>query len=88
MGQAMTDIRIDNTRADGQVVFASNAWRSLFGIRGSLVRELILEFSSTCRIAQGRGQAPKKVTTTDLYYLRSMEEGTLNLPYLLAHYFL
>ncbi|GKB16297.1 hypothetical protein Tco_0850220 [Tanacetum coccineum] len=87
MVQAMTDrIRIDNIGADGQVVFASHAWRSLFGIRGSLVRESILEFSSTFRIAQGRGQAPEKVTTTDLYYLRSMEEETLNFPYLLAHY--
>ncbi|GKC24011.1 hypothetical protein Tco_1026161 [Tanacetum coccineum] len=34
----------------------------------------------------GRGQAPEKVTTTDLYYLRSMEERTLNFPYLVAHY--
>ncbi|GJW35548.1 hypothetical protein Tco_0058468 [Tanacetum coccineum] len=35
----------------------------------------------------GRGQAPKKVTTTDLFYLRSMDEGTVvNVPYLLAHY--
>ncbi|GKB71627.1 hypothetical protein Tco_0933039 [Tanacetum coccineum] len=33
----------------------------------------------------GRGQAPKKVTTTDLYYFRSMDEGTrVNIPYLLA----
>ncbi|GKD48627.1 hypothetical protein Tco_1277603 [Tanacetum coccineum] len=31
-------------------------------------------------------QAPEKVTTTDLYYLRSMDEGTVNVPYLLAQY--
>nr|GEX23059.1 hypothetical protein [Tanacetum cinerariifolium] len=34
----------------------------------------------------GRGQAPEKVTTIDLYYLRSMDERTVNVPYLLAHY--
>ncbi|GJY48476.1 retrovirus-related pol polyprotein from transposon TNT 1-94 [Tanacetum coccineum] len=34
----------------------------------------------------GRGQAPEKVTTTELYYLRSMDEGMMNVPYLLALY--
>ncbi|GKA05196.1 hypothetical protein Tco_0684316 [Tanacetum coccineum] len=35
----------------------------------------------------GRGQAPEKVTATDLFYLRSMDEGTtINVPYLLAQY--
>ncbi|GJV07855.1 hypothetical protein Tco_1345511 [Tanacetum coccineum] len=54
MSQDMTDrLRMDHTRADGQVVFASHVWRRLFRIRGPLVRELILEFFSTCRIAQG-----------------------------------
>ncbi|GKC26215.1 hypothetical protein Tco_1033509 [Tanacetum coccineum] len=36
-----------------QVVFTSHAWRALFEIRGPLVRELILEFFSTFRIATG-----------------------------------
>nr|GEV96502.1 hypothetical protein [Tanacetum cinerariifolium] len=35
----------------------------------------------------GRGQATKKVTATDLFYLRSMDEETMiNIPYLLAQY--
>ncbi|GKE27040.1 hypothetical protein Tco_1442424, partial [Tanacetum coccineum] len=35
----------------------------------------------------GDGQAPEKVTTTDLFYLRSMDEGTMvNVPYLVAYY--
>nr|GEY00025.1 hypothetical protein [Tanacetum cinerariifolium] len=35
----------------------------------------------------GRGEAPEKVTATDLFYLRSMDEGTtVNVPYLLAQY--
>ncbi|GKE51546.1 hypothetical protein Tco_1551181 [Tanacetum coccineum] len=35
----------------------------------------------------GRGQTPEKVTATDLFYLRSMDEGmAVNVPYLLAHY--
>ncbi|GJY28416.1 hypothetical protein Tco_0404183, partial [Tanacetum coccineum] len=32
-----------------------------------------------------RGQAPEKVTSTDLYFLRSMDQEAVNLPYLLAH---
>ncbi|GJU46016.1 hypothetical protein Tco_1203282, partial [Tanacetum coccineum] len=34
----------------------------------------------------GRGQAHKKVTGIDLFYLRSMDQGTANVPYLLAQY--
>ncbi|GJU66744.1 hypothetical protein Tco_1253003 [Tanacetum coccineum] len=36
---------------DGQQVFVSHAWRSLFRIRAPLVREFILEFLSTCRMS-------------------------------------
>ncbi|GKD51347.1 hypothetical protein Tco_1280323, partial [Tanacetum coccineum] len=34
----------------------------------------------------GRGQTPEKVTTTDLFYLRSMDWGAANVLYLLAQY--
>ncbi|GJU34185.1 hypothetical protein Tco_1182539 [Tanacetum coccineum] len=35
----------------------------------------------------GRGQIPEKVITTNLFYVRSMDEGTaVNVPYLLAQY--
>ncbi|GKA55927.1 hypothetical protein Tco_0754999, partial [Tanacetum coccineum] len=34
----------------------------------------------------GRSQAPKKVTVTDLFYLRGMDVGSVNVPYLLARY--
>ncbi|GJZ43889.1 hypothetical protein Tco_0591144, partial [Tanacetum coccineum] len=34
----------------------------------------------------GWGQVPKKVTATDLFYLRSMDEGVANVLYLLAQY--
>ncbi|GJU89469.1 hypothetical protein Tco_1301892, partial [Tanacetum coccineum] len=34
----------------------------------------------------GRGQAPEKVTDVDLFYLRSMDHGTINVPHLLAQY--
>ncbi|GJZ60548.1 hypothetical protein Tco_0616364 [Tanacetum coccineum] len=39
----------------------------------------------TCSIA-GRSQAPKKVTVIDLFYLRGMDIGSVNVPYLLARY--
>ncbi|GJW24442.1 hypothetical protein Tco_0038253 [Tanacetum coccineum] len=32
----------------------------------------------------GRGQAPEKVTDIDLFYLRNMDQGTTNVPHLLA----
>ncbi|GKB33833.1 hypothetical protein Tco_0873234 [Tanacetum coccineum] len=38
-----------------------------------------------CSIS-GRGQGAKKVTGVDLFYLRSMDRGTANVPYLLAQY--
>ncbi|GKE33763.1 hypothetical protein Tco_1453085 [Tanacetum coccineum] len=34
----------------------------------------------------GKRQAPEKVTGTDLFYIRSMDQGTSIIPYLLAHY--
>ncbi|GJV45905.1 hypothetical protein Tco_1430441 [Tanacetum coccineum] len=38
-----------------------------------------------CSIAR-RSQAPKKVTMTDLFYLRGMDVGSVNIPYLLSRY--
>ncbi|GJX47498.1 hypothetical protein Tco_0272688, partial [Tanacetum coccineum] len=38
-----------------------------------------------CSIA-GRSQAPEKVTVTDFFYLRGMDVGSVNVPYLLARY--
>ncbi|GJR61461.1 hypothetical protein Tco_1503623 [Tanacetum coccineum] len=34
----------------------------------------------------GRSQAPEKVTVTDLFYLRGLDVGSFNIPYLLARY--
>ncbi|GKE20525.1 hypothetical protein Tco_1432037, partial [Tanacetum coccineum] len=34
----------------------------------------------------GRSQTPKKVTVTDLFYLRGLDVGSVNIPYLLARY--
>ncbi|GJX18398.1 hypothetical protein Tco_0221075 [Tanacetum coccineum] len=34
----------------------------------------------------GRSQAPKKVTVTDLFYLKRLDVGSVNIPYLLARY--
>nr|GEU57798.1 putative reverse transcriptase domain-containing protein [Tanacetum cinerariifolium] len=38
-----------------------------------------------CSIVE-RSQAPKKVTVSDLFYLRGMDVGSVNIPYLLAWY--
>ncbi|GJX52353.1 hypothetical protein Tco_0280722 [Tanacetum coccineum] len=34
----------------------------------------------------GRSQAPEKETVTDLFYLRGIDVGSVNIPYLLARY--
>ncbi|GKB97335.1 hypothetical protein Tco_0983472 [Tanacetum coccineum] len=52
------------------------------------IRDLILRLCHrliACSIA-GRSQAPEKVTMTDLFYLRGMDVGSVNVPYLLARY--
>nr|GEV79564.1 hypothetical protein [Tanacetum cinerariifolium] len=179
-------LRMVYTRDDGQEMFMSHSWRSLFEIRAPLVRQFILKFFSTYMIGSemgldaadtscfqlggarrsmtwrqfiialglhtteemeedgfeaywlgservipdkgnlsdywieissdmnflraapsytyiryllrrlchmlisynisGRGQGYEKVTATDLFYLRSMDRGTTNVPYLLAQY--
>ncbi|GKD88373.1 hypothetical protein Tco_1363880, partial [Tanacetum coccineum] len=40
----------------------------------------------TAYTISGRGQAPEKVTGIDLFYLRSMDHGTINVPHLLTQY--
>ncbi|GKA75602.1 hypothetical protein Tco_0781980 [Tanacetum coccineum] len=51
-----------------------------YGSQGSCDEEFVVVELKT------RGQAPEMVTTTDLFYLRSMDQGAANVPYLLAHY--
>ncbi|GKB89306.1 hypothetical protein Tco_0961578 [Tanacetum coccineum] len=36
---------------DREALFTSHAWRRLFGVRAPLVREIMLEFFSTCRMS-------------------------------------
>nr|GEU48638.1 hypothetical protein [Tanacetum cinerariifolium] len=88
--------------AQGHSVFTSQAGRRLFEVRGPFIHELILEFFSTIRFGEavldldtagalqfyiaGRSQTPKKVTVTDLFYLRGMDVGSVYIPYLLALY--
>ncbi|GKF91524.1 hypothetical protein Tco_0275225, partial [Tanacetum coccineum] len=52
------------------------------------IRNLILRLCHrfiACIIAR-RSQAPEKVTVTNLFYLRGMDVGSINIPYLLARY--
>ncbi|GJZ35034.1 hypothetical protein Tco_0580851 [Tanacetum coccineum] len=54
----------------------------------TLIRDPILRLCHrliACSIA-GRSQAPEKVTVTDLFYLRGMDVGSVNVHYLLARY--
>ncbi|GJW49177.1 hypothetical protein Tco_0090528 [Tanacetum coccineum] len=67
---------MEHTDAQRQSVFTSHAWRRLFEAGYRLI---------ACNIA-GRSQAPEKVTMTYLFYLRGMDVGSVNIPYLLAWY--
>ncbi|GKE90067.1 hypothetical protein Tco_1567542 [Tanacetum coccineum] len=54
----------------------------------TMIRDPILRLCHrliACSIA-GRSQAPKKVTVTDLFYLRGMDVDSVNVNYLLARY--
>ncbi|GKD64417.1 hypothetical protein Tco_1306525 [Tanacetum coccineum] len=54
----------------------------------TLIKDLMLSLCYrliACSIV-GSSQAPKKVTMTDLFYLRGMDVGSVNIPYLLARY--
>nr|GEU65545.1 hypothetical protein [Tanacetum cinerariifolium] len=79
MDQAVIDrLSMEHIRADGHVVFTSHAWRRLFRIRRQLIRKPLRRLCHhlIAFTIVGRSQAPEKVTTTNLYYLRSMNEGT------------
>ncbi|GJW50984.1 hypothetical protein Tco_0092335 [Tanacetum coccineum] len=54
----------------------------------TLIRDLILRLfhRMMAHSIAGRSQAPEKVTVTDLFYLRGMDVGSVNVPYLLARY--
>ncbi|GJV04771.1 BTB/POZ domain-containing protein NPY2 [Tanacetum coccineum] len=54
----------------------------------TLIRDLILRLCHQMmahNIAR-KSQAPEKVTVTDLFYLRGLDVGSVNIPYLLARY--
>nr|GEW59480.1 hypothetical protein [Tanacetum cinerariifolium] len=82
---------------DGQAFFTSHAWRRLFEVRGPLLdrvrrrmtwRQFILALGLHIEeeMVEARGQAPEKVTDIDLFYLRSMDRWTANVPYLSAQF--
>ncbi|GJV91804.1 hypothetical protein Tco_1539617 [Tanacetum coccineum] len=54
----------------------------------TLIRDLMLRLCHRliAYSIAGRSQAPEKVTVTDLFYLRGMDVGLVNIPYLLARY--
>ncbi|GKB67053.1 hypothetical protein Tco_0928465 [Tanacetum coccineum] len=54
----------------------------------SLIRDLMLRLCHRmmAHSIAGRSQAPKKVIVTDLFYLRGLDVGPVNIPYLLARY--
>ncbi|GJV82763.1 hypothetical protein Tco_1522661 [Tanacetum coccineum] len=54
----------------------------------TLIRDTVLRLfhRMMAHSIAGRSQAPEKVTVTDLFYLRGLNVGSVNIPYLLAKY--
>ncbi|GJW24389.1 hypothetical protein Tco_0038200 [Tanacetum coccineum] len=54
----------------------------------TLIKDLVLRLchKMMAHSIAGRSQAPEKVTVTDLFYLKGLDVGSVNIPYLLAHY--
>ncbi|GJT64389.1 hypothetical protein Tco_1015869 [Tanacetum coccineum] len=50
------------------------------------LEEVYLGIGVTHGAGDGRGWAPEKVTGIDLFYLRSIDRGTINVPHLLTQY--
>nr|GEV76447.1 hypothetical protein [Tanacetum cinerariifolium] len=83
MSKRLTSRMLMEHRDDqGQSVVTSRAWRRLFEVQGPFVFKIIMEFFSTFRFSE----APEKVTVTNLFYLRGMDVGSVNIPYLVARY--
>ncbi|GKD43738.1 hypothetical protein Tco_1268383 [Tanacetum coccineum] len=95
-------LRMVYTWDEGQELFTSHAWRRLFKIRAPLLggvrrkmtwRQFIMalglhniEEMAEDGFGAYWGQAPEKVTGVNIFYLRSMDQGTANVPYLLPKY--
>ncbi|GJS75360.1 hypothetical protein Tco_0725241 [Tanacetum coccineum] len=83
------DFRISFDKSDDEDYTISSA-RDFLGTTPSytLIRDPMLRLCHRLiayNIA-GRSQAPEKVTVTDLFYLKGMYVGSINIPYLLARY--
>ncbi|GJV01267.1 hypothetical protein Tco_1334836 [Tanacetum coccineum] len=68
---------------EGDIADLRQGWLRYTGERDPMLR--LCHRLIACSIA-GRSQAPEKVTVTDLFYLRRMDVGSVNVPYLLARY--
>ncbi|GJW50693.1 hypothetical protein Tco_0092044 [Tanacetum coccineum] len=64
----------------------SMTWRQFILALGLHTAREMAEDGFGAYCIYGRGQAPEKVTTTDLFYLRSMDRRAANILYLLAQY--
>ncbi|GJZ57462.1 hypothetical protein Tco_0612956 [Tanacetum coccineum] len=64
----------------GDFLGTSPSYTSIRDLRLKLCHRLI-----ACSIS-GRSHAPEKVTMTDLFYLRGMDVGSVNIPFLLDRY--
>ncbi|GJW08570.1 hypothetical protein Tco_1570993 [Tanacetum coccineum] len=88
MRQTLADrMRMVYTGDEGQELFTSGArhrmtWKQFILALGLHTAEEMVEDGFEAYW----GQAPEKVTATDLFYLRSMDQGTANVSYLLAQY--
>ncbi|GJX33857.1 hypothetical protein Tco_0245414 [Tanacetum coccineum] len=74
-------LRMVYTGAEGQFILALGLHTAKEMAGDGFEAYWLISFSIS-----GRAQAPEKVTATDLFYLRSMDDGMANVPCLLAQY--
>ncbi|GKE28491.1 hypothetical protein Tco_1443875 [Tanacetum coccineum] len=90
-------LRMVYTGDDGQEIFLggtrrSMTWRQFILALGLHTTKEMAEggfeayWLGSERVIPDKGDAAEKVTTTDLFYLRSMDRWAANVPYLLAQY--
>nr|GEV27515.1 hypothetical protein [Tanacetum cinerariifolium] len=81
-------LEILNTLRFGEVLLNLDTSGTIQFQLGGATTDLVLRLfhrMMTHSIA-GRSQAPEKMTMTDLFYLRGLDVGSVNIPYLLAIY--
>ncbi|GKA07934.1 hypothetical protein Tco_0687265 [Tanacetum coccineum] len=71
---------------DGEALFTSHAWKRLFELGRARRRMTWRQFILALGLHSEEEMEADKVIRVDIFYIRTMDCGTANVPYLLAQY--